>query len=116
MARLKLGIATFFLMVVAASSQAQSVGKITGAVGGAVGSAAASVGVSAGSGGSGASGGSGGTADLSGLGNALSGPTYSGVVPGALGVKMGDKVIQFRGAVGLGDQQNNYKIGAGIPF
>jgi len=111
MARLKLGIAAAFLMVVAASSQAQSVGKITGVVGGAAGSAAASVGVSAGAGGSGASGGGGGTADLSALGNALSGPTYSGVVP-----KMGDKVIQFRGAVGFGDQQNNYKIGAGIPF
>jgi hypothetical protein len=33
-----------------------------------------------------------------------------------MGVKMGDKVIQFRGAVGFGDQQNNYKVGAGIPF
>ena len=52
MARLKLGIAAAFLMVVAASSQAQSVGKITGVVGGAAGSAAASVGVSAGAGGS----------------------------------------------------------------
>jgi hypothetical protein len=57
-----------------------------------------------------------GTADLSGLGSALSGQTYSGELPGAVGVKMGEKVIQFRGAVGFGDQQNNYKVGAGIPF
>ena len=108
MANLKFGIGTLLILVSLASTHAQSVGKVTGIVGATAGSAAASVGVSAGA--------SGGGADLSGLGNALAGPTYSGELPGRMGVKMGDKVIQFRGAVGFGDQQNNYKIGAGIPF
>jgi hypothetical protein len=37
-------------------------------------------------------------------------------VPGGLGVKVGDKIIKFRGAVGAGDDGNNYKAGVGIPF
>ena len=113
MANLKFGIGTLLILVSLASTHAQSVGKVTGIVGATAGSAAASVGVS---GGASAGGASGGGADLSGLGNALAGPTYSGELPGRMGVKMGDKVIELRGAVGLGDQQNNYKIGAGIPF
>jgi hypothetical protein len=31
-------------------------------------------------------------------------------------VKMGDKVITFRGAVGVGDDRANFRAGAGIPF
>jgi hypothetical protein len=118
MANLKVCIGALFMVVSSsASSHAQSISRVTGVVGATAGSAAASVGVSAGTGGSASGGGSGsGTADLSGLGSALSGQTYSGDLPGAVGVKMGDKVIQFRGAVGFGDQQNNYKVGAGIPF
>ena len=37
-------------------------------------------------------------------------------VPGGMGVKMGDKVIKFRGAVGGDDRSNNAKAGVGIPF
>lgn len=116
---MRFGFAILFLVATVASGHAQSVGsRVSGVVGATgVGSAAASVGVSAGTGGSGTSGSGGnGTADLSGLGSALSGSTYSGELPGAVGMKMGDKVIQFRGAVGFGDQQSNYKVGAGIPF
>jgi hypothetical protein len=33
-----------------------------------------------------------------------------------LGVKVGDKVIKFRGAAGVGDDRNDFKAGLGIPF
>jgi len=39
-----------------------------------------------------------------------------GEVPGGLGVNVGDKVIKFRGAAGVGDDRNDFKAGVGIPF
>jgi hypothetical protein len=50
------------------------------------------------------------------LNDSGSGPSAGGGLPGALGVKMGDKVITFRGAVGVGDDRANFRAGAGIPF
>jgi hypothetical protein len=44
------------------------------------------------------------------------GSNVGGEVPGGLGVKMGKKVIQLRGAVGVGDNSSNAKAGIGIPF
>ena len=42
--------------------------------------------------------------------------TIGGEVPGALGMKVGDKVIKFRGAVGVGEDRSNLKAGVGVPF
>ena len=44
------------------------------------------------------------------------GGSQAGEVPSGLGVKVGDKVIKFRGAAGVGDDRNNFKAGLGIPF
>ena len=38
------------------------------------------------------------------------------MLPGGVSVKMGDKVISLRGAVGVGDDRGQFKAGAGIPF
>jgi hypothetical protein len=51
----------------------------------------------------------GGGLDLT-TGSLVGGPT-----PGGLGVRMGDKVIKFRGGVGLGDDRGAH-AGVGIPF
>lgn len=42
--------------------------------------------------------------------------TAGGDLPGGFGMKVGDKVIKFRGAVGVGDDRSNAKAGVGIPF
>jgi hypothetical protein len=50
-----------------------------------------------------------------GVGN-LGGSMTGGDLPAGFGVKAGDKVIQFRGAVGVGDDRSNVRAGVGIPF
>jgi hypothetical protein len=109
MSRMTIGLASL-LVLCAAQANGQSVsGRVTGAVG--------SVGSTVG----GATGGAGAVAGTSGgignLGGAMTGGTMSGGdLPGGFGVKAGDKVIQFRGAVGVGDDRSNFKAGVGIPF
>lgn len=42
--------------------------------------------------------------------------TTGGELPGGYGMKVGDKVLKFRGAVGVGDDRSNVKAGVGVPF
>jgi hypothetical protein len=69
----------------------------------------------------------GATAGVSGVGgaggslaNPASGPgtgsSVGGHLPGALGIKAGDRVIELRGAASVGDDRGNFKAGLGIPF
>lgn len=98
-----IAFASLFL-VFATQAIAQSVtGKVTGAVGG-VGSVAgqATTGVT-------------GSQSSNGLDLSTSSNT-GGELPGGLGVKVGDKVIKFRGAAGVGDDRGNVRAGVGIPF
>lgn len=39
-----------------------------------------------------------------------------GELPGGVKVKLGDKVINLRGNVGVGDNGGNFKAGVGLPF
>jgi hypothetical protein len=69
----------------------------------------------------------GATAGVSGVGgpggslaNPANGPgtgsSVGGHLPGALGIKAGDRVIELRGAASVGDDRGNFKAGLGIPF
>jgi hypothetical protein len=105
MKTLTIGLAGMLLSL-AAQANAQSLsGRVTGAVGG-VGSTVGGAAGSSGLGGAQASGG---------VGN-LGGSMTGGDLPAGFGVKAGDKVIQFRGAVGVGDDRSNVRAGVGIPF
>jgi hypothetical protein len=106
MKTLTIGLAGMLLLL-AAQANAQSLpGRVTGAVGG--------VGSTVGGAAAGASG-LGGAQASSGVGN-LGGSMSGGDLPAGFGVKAGDKVIQFRGAVGVGDDRSNVRAGVGIPF
>jgi hypothetical protein len=107
MNKILFGIACAFLVAFAAGADAQSVAnRVPGAVSGA-GSIAG-----------------GATSSLSAPGlssstnptNGLPGSTAGGDLPGALGIKAGDRVIQFRGAAGIGDDRGSVRAGVGIPF
>src|SRR5262245_61828479 len=90
-------VGTLLMLAVPANAQSLS-DRVTGTVGGvgnAVGGATSGV---AGSGGSLSS----GSAAIS------SGTLSGGDLPAGFGVKAGDKVIQFRGAVGVGDDRSNF--------
>jgi hypothetical protein len=107
MHRIAIGV-TSIVLVFGAGAYAQNVtSRVTGAVG-TVGSVAGGAPASA----LGASG--------SGLGNPVSdlpgNSQVGGVLPGAFGIKAGDRVIQFRGAASVGEDRNNFKAGLGIPF
>ena len=39
-----------------------------------------------------------------------------GDVSGGLGLKVGDQLIKFRGAVGVGEDRRDFRAGAAIPF
>jgi hypothetical protein len=39
-----------------------------------------------------------------------------GELPGGVKMKLGDKVINLRGNVGVGDNGGNFKAGVGLPF
>jgi hypothetical protein len=39
-----------------------------------------------------------------------------GELPGGVKMKLGDKVIDLRGNVGVGDNGGNFKAGVGLPF
>jgi len=103
MDRITIALASIFLAF-ATQAIAQSVpGKVTGAVGG-----VESVAGQATSGVTGSQASNG--LDLS------TGSLAGGDLPGGLGMKVGDKVIKFRGAAGVGDDRGNVKAGVGIPF
>jgi hypothetical protein len=44
------------------------------------------------------------------------GSAVGGHLPGALGIKAGDRVIELRGAASVGDDRGNFKAALGIPF
>ncbi len=95
---------TGVFLVFATQAMGQSVsGGVAGAVGGVAGQVTA--GVTAG----------GGSQTSNGL-DLSTGSNVGGELPGGFGVKMGDKVVKFRGAVGVGDDRNNVKAGVGVPF
>ena len=48
--------------------------------------------------------------------NPTSGPSVGGNLPGALGIKAGNRTIELRGAASVGDDRGNVKAGVGIPF
>jgi hypothetical protein len=92
--------------VLASAANAQSVsGRVTGTVG-EVGAVAGQAAVSAGSSGSQASGGT----------NLPNSSSLGGELPGGVKMKLGDKVIDFRGNVGVGNNGGNFKAGVGLPF
>jgi hypothetical protein len=94
------------ILAFASAANAQSVsGRVTGTVG-EVGSVAGQAGVGSGASGSPATG-------------SISLPNSSllgGELPGGAKIKLGDKVIDLRGNVGVGDNGGNFKAGVGLPF
>jgi hypothetical protein len=44
------------------------------------------------------------------------GSLAGGELPGGVKMKLGDKVIDLRGNVGVGDNGGNFKAGVGLPF
>ena len=100
---------TSVVLLSAAQAGAQGVSsRVTGPVGSA-GAAASVAGALAGS----------GTNALGGApGAGFTDPNSpaGGYLSGGYGVKVGDQVVKFRGAVGVGDDRSNFKAGAAIPF
>ena len=92
-----------FVLATAANAQSVS-GRVTGTVG-EVGAGAGQAAVGAGSSGSQASGNT----------NLPSSSSLGGKLPGVK-MKLGDKVIDFRGNVGVGNNGGNFKAGVGLPF
>ena len=100
----KITIALTGLLVLVSEANAQNVpGRVAGTVAG-VGSAAGQ-----------AAPGLTGSQSLSGM-DLSTNSTAGGDLPGGIGVKVGDKVIKFRGAVGVGEDRGNVKAGVGVPF
>jgi hypothetical protein len=94
------------VLIFASAADAQSVsGRVTGTVG-EVGSVAGQAGVGAGSSGS----------QPAGSINLPNGSLLGGDLPGGVKMKLGDKVINLRGNVGVGDNGGNFKAGVGLPF
>jgi hypothetical protein len=48
--------------------------------------------------------------------NASNKRLVGGGLPGGYKMKLGDKIIDFRGAVGVGDDRRNFSAGVGVPF
>jgi hypothetical protein len=48
--------------------------------------------------------------------NLPTGSLAGGELPGGVKMKLGDKVIDLRGNVGVGDNGGNFKAGVGLPF
>jgi hypothetical protein len=55
-------------------------------------------------------------AGASGSTNLPNSSLLGGELPGGVKVKLGDKVINLRGNVGVGDNGGNFKAGVGLPF
>ena len=96
-------------LVAATDANAQSLsGKVTGAVGGLTGSATG-----------GASAGGGGSNPFSALNNSGGGGSLGpgGEAGGGVGVRVGDKTVILKGAVGVEDGRSGaFRAGAGVPF
>jgi len=93
-------------LVLASAANAQSVsGRVTGTVG-EVGSVAGQATAGVGPSGS----------QAPGSANLPNGSLLGGELPGGVKMKLGDKVINLRGNVGVGDNGGNFKAGVGLPF
>jgi hypothetical protein len=104
MDKVTIGLASVFF-VFAAEAHAQSVpNRVTNTVGG------------AGSVAGGAIAGPTASSVVNPANGALSGSAAGGALPGAVEFKAGEKIIQFRGTAGMGDDRGNFKAGLGIPF
>jgi hypothetical protein len=94
------------VFIFASAANAQSVsGRVSGTVG-EVGSVAGQASVGAGSSGS----------QGPGSINLPNSSLLGGELPGGVKMKLGDKVINLRGNVGVGDNGGNFKAGVGLPF
>jgi len=90
--------------VFASAANAQSVsGRVTGTVGEAV--------AGAGQAGAGLSG-----SQAPSSSNSSNSSLLGGELPAGVKMKLGDKVINLRGNVGVGDNGGNFKAGVGLPF
>jgi hypothetical protein len=105
MKRIGIAIASA-VFVFAGGANAQSVSGRVGGTVGEVGSVTGQAAVGAGPSGSQASGSS----------NLPSSSVLGGELPGGVKMKLGDKVINLRGNVGVGDNGGNFKAGVGLPF
>jgi hypothetical protein len=95
------------VLVFASAANAQNVsGRVSGAVG--------ETGSVAGQATMGSSGPSGSPA--AGSSSLPNSSVLGGELPGGVKMKLGDKVIDLRGNVGLGDNGGNFKAGVGLPF
>jgi hypothetical protein len=91
----------------ASAANAQSVsGRVTGTVG-EVGSIAGQA--NAGSGPS-------GSPTVGSSSSLPNGSLLGGELPGGVKMKLGDKMIDLRGNLGVGDNGGNFKAGVGLPF
>jgi hypothetical protein len=105
---MKRGVITIAItiLVMANAANAQSVsGRVTGTVG-EVGSVTGQATAGAGPSGS----------QSPGSSNLPTGSLVGGELPGGVKMKLGDKVIDLRGNVGVGDNGGNFKAGVGLPF
>jgi hypothetical protein len=105
---MKKGVITVAIatLVMANAATAQSVtGRVTGAVG-EVGSVAGQASAGAASSGS----------QSLGSTNLPTGSVVGGELPGGVKMKLGDKVFDLRGDVGVGDNGGNFKAGVGLTF
>ena len=94
------------VFVFASAANAQSVsGRVTGAVG-EIGSVAGQAAADTGPTGS----------QTPGSSNLPNSSPLGGELPGGVKMKLGDKVIDLRGNVGVGDNGGNFKAGVGLPF
>ncbi|MBX9711134.1 MAG: hypothetical protein K2X60_08875 [Xanthobacteraceae bacterium] len=96
------GTLVFFAGAANAQSVSNRVSGVASGVGGVAGSAGAGIG---------------GVANpFAGLSDYGGASPSGGVLPGGMGVKVGDKTVTIKGAVGVGDDRSTFKAGAGIPF
>ena len=105
MDKITIAVACATWLMFAGAANAQSIsGQVTGSVGASVGGAMSTVGSAA---------------------NPTRANPYSvlndsanagGDVSGGLGLKVGDRIIKFRGAVGVGEDSRDFRAGAAVPF
>ena len=96
-------------LLICSHASAQSVSsRVSGTLGGVTGSAAGGAAASAGSAYGAVANPAGGAFDY--------GSNVGGELPGGMGVRMGDKTVTIKGAVGVGSDSSAFKAGAGIPF
>jgi hypothetical protein len=115
MSKVQILVPAALVLMFAAGAQAQNVtGSVTGAAGATVGGLTSSVGGTTGAtAGSRAAAGPGGASSYGALNNTVD---PAGDLSGGLRLRIGDRPIEFRGAVGVEEYRKDFKAGAAIPF